>query len=237
MHVLPRVARRRSDRGRVAGRRPRAGACRRSRIPTAGATTEYVDGALSMPFLKRRRGKRSVALDITPSRGRTPRRARSPTRADVFVENSRPGAMDGFGLGYDAARGAQPAARVLRDLRLRARRARPTARDGQHRAGRVGRDGQDRVRRRPAVARGHHDRRPLHRDIRRARDRRRAAPARRDGSRPARRRRDARRARPRSCGTSRSTTTRRSGCPCAPATPTRAARRSTRTAAPTAGSP
>ena len=31
--------------------------------PDGGSTREYVDGALSIPFLKRSRGKRSVALD------------------------------------------------------------------------------------------------------------------------------------------------------------------------------
>ena len=49
--------------------RRRAGACRRSRTPTGGARADYVDGALSVPFLKRARGKRSVALDITRPEG------------------------------------------------------------------------------------------------------------------------------------------------------------------------
>jgi crotonobetainyl-CoA:carnitine CoA-transferase CaiB-like acyl-CoA transferase len=35
--------------------------------PDGGNTREYVDGAMSIPFLKRSRGKRSVALDITRS--------------------------------------------------------------------------------------------------------------------------------------------------------------------------
>ena len=39
--------------------------------PDGGSTREYVDGALSIPFLKRSRGKRSVALDITRPEGAT----------------------------------------------------------------------------------------------------------------------------------------------------------------------
>ena len=56
--------------------------------------------------------------------------------ADVVVENFRPGVMDRLGLGYDALSEAQPAARLLRHLRLRpggadARRRRPTTRSSR----------------------------------------------------------------------------------------------------------
>jgi crotonobetainyl-CoA:carnitine CoA-transferase CaiB-like acyl-CoA transferase len=67
--------------------------------PAGGATTDAVDGAIAMPFLKRARGKRSLGIDITHSDGRRLVAALAEG-ADVFVENSRPGAMDGFGLGY-----------------------------------------------------------------------------------------------------------------------------------------
>jgi crotonobetainyl-CoA:carnitine CoA-transferase CaiB-like acyl-CoA transferase len=68
--------------------------------PDGGSTTDYVEGALSIPFLKRSRGKRSVALDITRSEGASLVRT-LVTRSDVLVENSRSDAMDGFGLGYE----------------------------------------------------------------------------------------------------------------------------------------
>jgi len=68
--------------------------------PDGGNTTDYVDGALSIPFLKRSRGKRSVALDITRPAGANLVRT-LVTRSDVLVENSRSDAMDSFGLGYE----------------------------------------------------------------------------------------------------------------------------------------
>jgi crotonobetainyl-CoA:carnitine CoA-transferase CaiB-like acyl-CoA transferase len=68
--------------------------------PDGGSTREYVDGALSIPFLKRSRGKRSVALDLTRPEG-----ARLVVelakQSDVFVENSRSDAMESFGLSYE----------------------------------------------------------------------------------------------------------------------------------------
>jgi formyl-CoA transferase len=67
--------------------------------PDGGSTRDYVDGALSIPFLKRSRGKRSVALDLTRPEG-----ARLvgvlAKHSDVFVENSRSDAMASFGLSY-----------------------------------------------------------------------------------------------------------------------------------------
>ncbi len=67
--------------------------------PDGGSTREYVDGAMSIPFLKRSRGKRSVALDITHPDGARIVRSLAE-RSDVFVENSRSDAMAGFGLAY-----------------------------------------------------------------------------------------------------------------------------------------
>jgi CoA:oxalate CoA-transferase len=75
--------------------------------PDGGARDDYVDGALSIPFLKRARGKRSVALDIRRPEGQALVR-RLVARADVFVENSKPGTMDEFGLGHAALRAAHP---------------------------------------------------------------------------------------------------------------------------------
>jgi crotonobetainyl-CoA:carnitine CoA-transferase CaiB-like acyl-CoA transferase len=68
--------------------------------PTGGSTRDYVDGAMSIPFLKRGRGKRNVALDITRPEGAQLVRVMSE-RSDVFVENSRSDAMREFGLAYE----------------------------------------------------------------------------------------------------------------------------------------
>ena len=151
VHVPARVDGRGGDLGRVAAHvdEPAAAAVRASR------RREHA------------RVRRRRAVDPVPEAGprasaasrstsRVPRArsscARSPSSSDVLVENSRSDAMDGFGLGYEQLAAVQSRPRLLRDLRLRLRRARPP-RDGQHRAGRVGRDGEDRFRRRSAAAR------------------------------------------------------------------------------------
>ncbi len=72
------------------------------------------------------RGKRALSLDL----GRPEGRAVLETlleRADVLVENFLPGTMDRWGLGYDTARAAESATRLLHDLRLRRRRSRSAA--------------------------------------------------------------------------------------------------------------
>jgi crotonobetainyl-CoA:carnitine CoA-transferase CaiB-like acyl-CoA transferase len=76
--------------------------------PDGGSTREYVDGALSLPFLKRCRGKRSVALDLTKPEGAELVRAIA-AKADVLVENSRSDAMEQFGLGYEQVAALNPA--------------------------------------------------------------------------------------------------------------------------------
>jgi crotonobetainyl-CoA:carnitine CoA-transferase CaiB-like acyl-CoA transferase len=75
--------------------------------PDGGSTREYVEGAMSIPFLKRSRGKRSVALDITKPEGAGLARVLA-TRSDVLVENSRSDAMTSFGLGYEQLAAAHP---------------------------------------------------------------------------------------------------------------------------------
>jgi crotonobetainyl-CoA:carnitine CoA-transferase CaiB-like acyl-CoA transferase len=75
--------------------------------PDGGSTQEYVDNALSIPFLKRGRGKRSVALDITRPEGA--RIARDlAAKSDVLVENSRSDAMRDFGLAYEQLAAVNP---------------------------------------------------------------------------------------------------------------------------------
>lgn len=59
----------------------------------------YVDGE-SSSFVRLNRNKESVALDLKSDEGRAAFR-RLVARADVLVENLRPGAMRRMGLGYD----------------------------------------------------------------------------------------------------------------------------------------
>jgi len=75
--------------------------------PDGGATTDYVDGAIAMPFLKRARGKRSVAIDITHPDGQRLLR-KIAEQSDIVVENARPGGTAKFGLGYDDLRALNP---------------------------------------------------------------------------------------------------------------------------------
>lgn len=58
-------------------------------------------------FLSVNRNKRSVALDLRDAADRR-RAAELVRRADVLFENFRPGTMDKYGLGYDAARSLNP---------------------------------------------------------------------------------------------------------------------------------
>jgi crotonobetainyl-CoA:carnitine CoA-transferase CaiB-like acyl-CoA transferase len=58
-------------------------------------------------FLAVNRNKRSVAIDLSTPEGRD-RAEALITRADVVVENFRPGVMDRLGLGYDQLRARHP---------------------------------------------------------------------------------------------------------------------------------
>ncbi|GAA4078383.1 CoA transferase [Actinomadura miaoliensis] len=66
----------------------------------------YADGEATY-FLAVNRNKRSIALDLQDPADRETARA-LVARADVLVENFRPGTMDRLGLGYDAARELNP---------------------------------------------------------------------------------------------------------------------------------
>lgn len=76
--------------------------------PDGGSSATPVVGGMSVPYLKRGRGKRSVAVAIDRPEGRDVV-LRLASAADVFVENSRPGVMTRLGLGYDDLAAANPA--------------------------------------------------------------------------------------------------------------------------------
>jgi crotonobetainyl-CoA:carnitine CoA-transferase CaiB-like acyl-CoA transferase len=81
---------------------PGGGAWERS---WAGADT-FING-ISAFFLLGNRNQRSVALDLKSPAGLSAAR-RLVNRADVIIENFRPGVMDRLGLGYDEVRQANP---------------------------------------------------------------------------------------------------------------------------------
>lgn len=66
----------------------------------------FADGEATY-FLGVNRNKRSVALDLTEESGREAARAIA-ARADVLVENFRPGTMDRLGLGYEELSALNP---------------------------------------------------------------------------------------------------------------------------------
>ena len=70
------------------------------------ATGPFIDGE-SSNFVRLNRNKRSVALDLKTSAGRSVFE-RLAAAADVVIENLRPGTMDGLGLGYAALSAASP---------------------------------------------------------------------------------------------------------------------------------
>jgi crotonobetainyl-CoA:carnitine CoA-transferase CaiB-like acyl-CoA transferase len=78
--------------------------------PTGGdpvrATGPFLDGE-SSPFIRLNRNKESVALDLKSPEGKKAFLALA-ARADVLVENLRPGAMSGLGFGYEAIRAVNP---------------------------------------------------------------------------------------------------------------------------------
>lgn len=66
----------------------------------------FVDG-VSTYFLSINRGKRSIALDLKAPADRD-LALRLAAKADVVLENFRPGVMAGLGLGYEALRAQNP---------------------------------------------------------------------------------------------------------------------------------
>ncbi len=70
-------------------------------------TGPFIDGE-SSPFVRLNRGKRSVALDLKAQAGKALFR-RLVATADVLIENLRPRAMHGLGLGYEQLAFERPA--------------------------------------------------------------------------------------------------------------------------------
>ena len=70
------------------------------------ATGPFLDGE-SSPFVRLNRNKESVALDLKSPAGKDAF-LRLAAKADVLVENLRPGAMRGLGFGYEAIRAVNP---------------------------------------------------------------------------------------------------------------------------------
>jgi len=70
------------------------------------AAAPCLDGD-SVPFALLNRGKTSLALDLKRAEGRA-ELAPLLARADILVEQFRPGAMDRLGLGYEAVRRVNP---------------------------------------------------------------------------------------------------------------------------------
>lgn len=67
----------------------------------------FAGGSYAPHFLAYNRNKRSVAVDLRSEHGATVARA-LVERADVLLENSRPGVMDRLGLDYETVRGWNP---------------------------------------------------------------------------------------------------------------------------------
>ena len=67
----------------------------------------WASGNYSSMFCSLNRGKRSVVADLKTERGVEVAHA-LVARADVVLENSRPGAMERLGLGYDQVRAGNP---------------------------------------------------------------------------------------------------------------------------------
>ena len=80
-----------------------------------------VDGWSSY-FLGLNRNKKSVALDLKTPGGHEAL-TRLIARADVLIENFKPGSLARLGFGYEAVQRDQPAPDLLLDQRLRPHRS------------------------------------------------------------------------------------------------------------------
>ena len=158
--------------------------------PDGGSSATPVDGGMSVPYLKRGRGKRSVAVARRSRRSLVAPCGASPTSSSGA---SRPGVMARLRARLLGPRGRESRPDLRVDLGIRADgSASRGARDGPGGAGGVGPDGQDRLSRRSAGAHRRGGRRLLERRVRGDGCARRAAPARSHRARPARRPLDAR---------------------------------------------
>ncbi|WP_316014213.1 CoA transferase [Roseobacter sp. HKCCA0434] len=72
-----------------------------------GADPELSAKGMGVSFLAQNAGKASMTLNLKDPRGKEALRA-LVTRADVLVENFRPGVMDRLGLGHEILRGDNP---------------------------------------------------------------------------------------------------------------------------------
>ena len=81
-------------------------------------------GEDSTYYLSVNRNKRSVSLNLSDERDLALARTLA-LRADVLVENFRPGALERLGLGYEALRAENPGLVLLLHQRFRPARAAP----------------------------------------------------------------------------------------------------------------
>ena len=82
-------------------------------------------GEDSVNFALLNRGKRSVALDLKDDEDRA-RLQPMVERADVIIEQFRPGVMARLGLDYETVKATNPGDHLLLDHRLWADRCAPT---------------------------------------------------------------------------------------------------------------
>jgi CoA:oxalate CoA-transferase len=75
--------------------------------PGGGLVDTPVDGGISVPYLKRHRGKHSIVVAYDTPPGAEVLRS-LVAHADVFVENARPGVMARLGLGWSDLRAVNP---------------------------------------------------------------------------------------------------------------------------------
>ena len=79
---------------------------------------------LAAPWVAVNSSKRSITLDLKKPKAIEVVK-RLAAKADVVMENFRPGVMDKLGIGYETLKAINPAADLLRRLGLRPGRARP----------------------------------------------------------------------------------------------------------------
>ena len=95
----------------------------RGRAARTCAASRRISERGSAPFAVLNGGKKSLVVDLKTEEGRAALRPLIE-RADVLVEQFRPGVMDRLGLGYDAVRTINPRIDLLLDHRATARTAR-----------------------------------------------------------------------------------------------------------------